>query len=179
MMSSNKSWELSHQDTYLSAGDLGHVCHLPEDPRGMARTAHLAEAQLCMSLRRWKVAVTPQLTEEVVGALHTVQNRYFYFQCWFCLYSLGGGRNPTKTSLQKEHFICGRNMEFPKVRTAGLSVCISIKQLAFFPGPHLLLCSLACLQAEGSCGSCGSGPALELSACLPGAMPVCRVSLCR
>lgn len=106
------------------------------------------------------------------GALHVVQDRYFYFQCWFCLYSLGGGRNPTKTSLQKEHFICGRNMEFPKVRTAGSSDCISIKQLAFFPVPHLLLSSIASLQAEGSCGLSGSGPALGLrtspgAQCLP------------
>lgn len=177
MMSSNKSWELSHPDIYLSAGDVGHACHLPEEPREMACAAHVAEVHLCMSLRRLKVAVTPQSTSGK-GALHTVQDRYFYFQCWFCLYSLGGSRNPTKTSLPKEHFVCGRNMEFPKVRTAGSSDCISIKQLALFTVPHLLLCSLACLQAEGSCGSCGSGPALELSACLPGAVPVCRVSLC-
>lgn len=43
LMNSNRSWELSHQDTYLSAGDLGQGSHLSEDSRGMARAAHIAK----------------------------------------------------------------------------------------------------------------------------------------
>lgn len=129
------------------------------------------------------------VTEEIEGGCHTTVNiregspahsagRVLLLSVLVLFIQPGWKQKPHQNKLAKGTFICGRNMEFPKVRTAGSSDCISIKQLALFTVPHLLLCSLACLQAEGSCGSCGSGPALELSACLPGAVPVCRVSLC-
>lgn len=83
--------------------------------------------------------MTPRSTQEVKGVLHIAQYGRFYFQRWLCLYSPGAGRNPTKTSLQKEHFVCGRNLEFPKARAAGFTDCASIEQLASFPEPHLSL----------------------------------------
>lgn len=119
--------------------------------------------------------------EETEGGCHTIVNtrsegsppysagQVLLLSVLVLFIQAGWSQEPHQNKLAKGTFHCGRDMEFPKVRTAGLSDCISIKQLAFFLVPHLLLSSLASLQGEGSCGSSGSGPALELRASLPGA----------